>query len=90
VSLESRIAGVVEQWCGRRPERLSENLEDLWVETAPNSSHSSLAFDPDGITSILQELRAKFGSMPLRLEDFQSSGKIKTVQHLVDEAAFFA
>jgi len=79
------VVDVVEQWSGKRPERMSQNLKDWWNETAPGSSHSALAFDPDGIEDLLRRLKNAFPSSPLLASgDFGDSGNIKTIQDLVD------
>jgi hypothetical protein len=79
------VVDIVEEWSGKRPEKMSQNLKDWWNQTAPGSTHSALAFDPDGIEDLLKRLKKAFpSSPPLVSGDFGDSGNIKTVQDLVD------
>jgi hypothetical protein len=79
------VVDVIEQWSGKRPEKMSQNLKDWWNQTAPGSTHSALAFDPDGIEDLVKRLQRAFPSSPaLASGDFGDSGNVKTVQDLVD------
>jgi len=94
MSIQSRIVNTVATWCGKRPDSLSNVLKDLWDDTAPGSSHSSLDFDPDGIDDLIQKLHSEFASPPKRQvnatgPDFRGGSRIRTVQNLVDEALAF-
>jgi hypothetical protein len=84
------VVDVIEDWSGKRPEKMSQNLEDWWNQTAPGSSHSAVKFKPDGIDDLIKKLKKKFPTSPvLSQEDFAASdspgGKIKTIQDLVRE-----
>lgn len=79
------VVDVIEQWSGKRPEKMSQNLKEWWDQTAPGSTHSALSFDPDGIEDLLNRLRDAFPSSPALVSvDFGDSGNIKTVQDVVD------
>ena len=80
------VVDVIEQWSGQRPEKMSQNLQDWWNQTAADSDHNALLFKPDGIEDLLKRLRQAFPASP-RLEsgDFDDGGTVKTVQDLADE-----
>jgi hypothetical protein len=81
----SAVLDVITGWSGQRPEKMSQNLEAWWNQTAPGSSHSTLKFDPDGIDDLLTRLKQTFPSSPRPSEaDFRSGGNIATVQDLAD------
>ena len=80
-----QVVDAIEQWSGNRPEKMSQNLEEWWNQTAPGSTHSALAFDPNGIDDLLEKLHKEFaGSPDLAAGDFKATGNIKTLQDLVD------
>jgi hypothetical protein len=85
VPSNSEVLDVVESWSGKRPEKMSQKLEDWWNQTAAGSSHSSLKFDPDGIDDLLLRCKNQFPSSPRPSEaDFRAGGNIKTAQDLAD------
>jgi hypothetical protein len=64
---------------------MSQQLEEWWNKTAPDSTHSGLPFDPDGIADLVNRLKKTFPNPPhLEATDFKSSGTVKTVEDLVD------
>jgi hypothetical protein len=82
---DSAVLNVVTSWSGRRPPKMSQVLADWWNQTAPASSHSSLPFDPDGITDLITRLKKTFPASPaIDLADLASGGGISTVEDLVE------
>jgi hypothetical protein len=80
-----QVVDAIEQWSGNRPEKMSQNLEEWWNQTAPGATHKALAFDPDGIDDLVDKLQKEFaGSPDLAAGDFKATGNIKTLQDLVD------
>jgi hypothetical protein len=79
------VVDLVERWSGKRPKAMNQNLEDWWGETAPGSNHSTLAYDKEGIESLVDEASETFPKSPsLTADDFRAAGNIKTLQDLVD------
>ncbi len=82
---DNEVLKVVTGWSGKRPEKMSQNLEDWWNQTSPGSTHSTLKFDPDGIDDLLLRLKSAFPASPAPSEaDFRAGGGIKSVQDLSD------
>ena len=81
----NEVLEVIEEWSGQRPPKMSQQLEEWWNKTAPGSTHSGLAFDPDGIADLVNRLKNAFPNPPhLEAADFKATGTVKTVQDLVD------
>jgi hypothetical protein len=79
------VLDVIEKWTGKRPPKMSQQLEEWWNKTAPGSTHSGLPFDPDGIADLVNRLLKAFPNPPhLQAADFKATGTVKTVQDLVD------
>jgi hypothetical protein len=82
---DNEVLNVITGWSPKRPEKMSQGLEDWWNQTAPGSTHSTLKFDPDGIDDLLLRLKKAFPASPRPSEaDFRAGGGIKTVQDLAD------
>jgi hypothetical protein len=81
----NEVLDIIEDWSGQRPLKMSQSLEEWWNETAPDSSHSGLVFDPDGITDLVNRLQEAFPDPPhVESADFRATGSVKSVQDLVD------
>jgi len=82
---DNEVLNLIAGWSPKRPEKMSQGLEDWWNQTAPDSTHSTLKFDPDGIDDLLLRLKKAFPASPRPSEaDFRAGGGIKTVQDLAD------
>jgi len=82
---DNEVLDVITGWSGKRPEKMSQGLEDWWNQTAPGSTHSTLKFDPDGIDDLLLRLKKAFPASPRPSgADFRAGGEIKSVQDLAD------
>ena len=81
---DSAVLDVIKAWSGKRPSKMSQVLADWWNQTAPGSSHSSLPFDPDGISDLIKRLKKAFPRSPvIDSADLAAGGGISTVQDLV-------
>ena len=63
---DNEVLNVITGWSPKRPEKMSQGLEDWWNQTAPGSTHSTLKFDPDGIDDLLLRLKKAFPASPVR------------------------
>jgi hypothetical protein len=82
---DTAVLEVITAWSGQKPPRMSQVIADWWVQTAHGSSHSSLAFNPDGIASLVGLLKKKFPNAPtLDRPDLATGGAIETVEDLVE------
>src|SRR4051812_46711085 len=61
----ARVTEVVERWCGRRPARGSDKLQELWEENGP----SGVPFDDEGAERLIRELDSAFPGHRLRPVD---------------------
>jgi hypothetical protein len=82
---DAAVLDVITGWSGRRPPAMSQVLAVWWNQTAPGSSHSTLAFNPDGIADLIKRLKKAFPHSPvIGAVDLADGGAISTVEDLVE------
>lgn len=93
--IRDRVNQVLADWCGADPDSIDQtmSLEEIWESTRdnPQSPHSAIPFQPDGVEDLLIRLRKEFTNPGADRKDtsgltpgcFKPSGDIDTVDHLV-------
>jgi len=73
-----RLAQVIARWCGQRPARGSDKLNDLWDEHGPQG----VPFDDEGAERLIRELDQEFpghGLRPVDVLDLSVDGLLNAI-----------
>src|SRR6202011_2102634 len=93
MAIRERINAVIVDWCGQGGAQ-DQNLQQQWQATRndPVRPHAGMAFQPDGVQSLIDKVTAEFKKpepaaearkIVLKTSDFEPNGGVKTIDDLV-------